>query len=183
MNYSEIKTCDIANGPGVRTSIFVSGCRNRCPECFNSETWDFNAGKLFTDDTVNYILETMKPNYVDGLSILGGEPLEPENQWTILQLIHKVKHDYPNKTIWLWTGFTWYDIFDNVDCRANTKTSHYVVLHTDVLVDGPFELDKKDLMLRFRGSSNQRIIDVKQSSEKGEVVIWHDDPLFEKHEW
>ena len=183
MNYSEIKTCDIANGPGVRTSIFVSGCRNKCPDCFNPETWGFKSGKLFTEDTINYIIETMEPNYVDGLSILGGEPLEPENQFTVLQLINKVKYVYPKKTIWLWTGFVWEDILNNPDCRANSFITHTIISDVDVVVDGPFEKDKKDLMLRFKGSSNQRLIDIHKSCATNEVVIWHDDAIFEKHEW
>ena len=183
MNYSEIKTFDIANGIGVRTSLFVSGCRNKCPGCFNSETWDFNSGKKFTQETINYILKTLEPDYIDGLSILGGEPLEPENQTDILNLVRQVKSEYPDKDIWLWTGFTWHDIFFNINCRACAIPSHAIMYAIDVLVDGPFEEDKKNLLLRFAGSENQRIIDVKKSLEDGHIVEWLDDPVFAKHSW
>lgn len=183
MNYSEIKTFDIANGIGVRTSLFVSGCRNKCPECFNPETWDFNYGKPFTETTINYILGTLEPVYIDGLSILGGEPFELENQPEVFLLADRVKNEFPSKTIWVWTGFTFNDILDNTSCRACTYTSRRILEVIDILVDGPFKKEKKDLLLRFRGSSNQRIIDVQKSLESEQAILWKDDPIFDSHKW
>ena len=181
MKYSEIKLCDIANGVGVRTSLFVSGCRNKCQECFNPETWDFNHGEQFTQETIDYILKTLEEHYIDGLSILGGEPLEPENQSAILTLVRQTKAAYPDKKIWMWTGFTWFDILNNPNCRACTAITRLILHDVDILVDGPFEISNKDITLRFRGSSNQRLIDVRESLKQNKVVIWHDDPIFETH--
>lgn len=183
MNYSNIKTFDIANGIGVRTSLFVSGCRNRCEDCFNSGAWSFDSGKPFTQETIDYICKTLEPEYIDGLSILGGEPLEPENQSAVLSLINQVKTMYPNKQIWMWTGFKWYDILNNKTCRACTEITNLILKKIDILVDGPFIESEKDLLLRFRGSSNQRIIDVQQTLKEGHVVLWKDDEIFETHEW
>ena len=184
MHYSAIKTFDIANGVGVRTSLFVSGCRHKCEGCFNSDAWAFDNGKAFNNDVYDYILQTMSMNYVDGLSILGGEPLEPENQHTVLTLMKKVKETYPNKNIWMWTGFTWEELTDpeyESKCRAQTAELDNILKLTDVLVDGPFELENKDITLRFRGSPNQRIIDVPKSLETGEVVLWDDGPILNNH--
>lgn len=182
MNYSTIKTFDIANGIGCRTSLFVSGCRNHCPECFNPETWNFAHGKLFEQDAINYILDTLAPSYIEGLSILGGEPFEPDNQKDILVLLERVKAIYPNKGVWVWTGFYWDDLFSNT-CRANTPITKDILEKIDVLVDGPFDKDQKALGLRFRGSANQRLIDVPSSLSTGAVVLWEDDPLFDNHNW
>lgn len=173
MNYATIKNCDIANGPGVRVSLFVSGCTHRCKGCFNEVAWDFNYGQPFTQDTVNEILNMLAPDYVKGLTLLGGEPFEPENQPAILDLLRQLKKKYPEKTVWAFSGY----LFDK-DILAGklgpweiTKEYlHYV----DVLVDGPFIESKKDLNLRFRGSSNQRIIDVKKTLQKGEIILWED---------
>ena len=154
MNYMTIKLCDIANGPGVRVSLFVSGCRRHCKGCFNSEAWDFNAGKKYDLNTQNIILHALSEDYIDGLSILGGEPLEPKNMSEIFKLCFYVKRRYPEKTIWLYTGFKIEKLMGN---RKYDDLWRYV----DVIVDGAFEADKKDPTLKFRGSSNQRIIKIK----------------------
>ena len=151
---------DVANGTGVRVSLFVSGCRNHCKGCFNKETWDFNYGEEFTSDTVNEILKLLEPTYIKGLSILGGDPFEPENIKTVLDLCRKVKKRYPLKDIWVYTGY-FYEEFNK----------HPIMNSIDVLVDGQFIEELKDISLRFRGSSNQRIIDVKASISSGSVIL------------
>lgn len=170
MNYADIKTVDVANGTGVRVSLFVSGCRHCCKNCFNREAWDFNYGKVFTERTIEYILEILKPDYIKGLSLLGGEPLEEENQKGLLPLLKKVKEYYPEKTIWCYTGFTFdKDILGNMwENNENTKELFSCI---DVLVDGKYVEELKDLHLNFRGSSNQRIIKVKESLQKGEIIL------------
>ena len=170
MKYATIKKYDVANGPGVRVSIFVSGCNHRCKGCFNEEAWDFNFGYDFTDDTVDEIIEAMKPSYIKGLSLLGGEPFERVNQVGLLKLVRKVKEIYPEKNIWAYSGF----LFDRdivgkqFDMFSETKE---LISYIDVLVDGKFDISKKSLSVLFAGSSNQRIIDVKKSLEKKEVVL------------
>ncbi len=161
MNYAAIKKTDIANGPGVRVSLFVSGCRRHCKNCFNSETWDFNYGNLFGKSTMNEILEALDKEYIEGLSILGGEPFEKENKETVYNVIRTVREKFTNKTIWCYSGFTFEELLE---------TSRNMLELVDVLVDGPFVEEKKNLRLQFRGSENQRIIDVKKSLEKDEVV-------------
>ena len=173
MNYAEIKNCDIANGPGIRVSLFVSGCTHRCKGCFNEIAWDFGYGKPFTKETADCILKMLQPDYIKGLTLLGGEPFEPENQPAILELLRQVKDKYPEKSIWAFSGY----LFDK-DILAGRLgpwgiTKEYLS-YLDVLVDGPFILEKKDLSLRFRGSSNQRIIDVPASLKTGEIVLWED---------
>ena len=150
MNYCEIKKYDIANGDGVRVSLFVSGCRNHCKGCFNPETWDFNYGDLYTEEIENEITEALKPEYISGLTVLGGDPFEPENIEAVTALCKRVKELYPEKTIWVYTGYYFEDFKDRE-----------IMKYIDVLVDGPFEMDKKDISLRFRGSSNQRILNIK----------------------
>ena len=150
MNYCEIKKYDIANGDGVRVSLFVSGCRNHCKGCFNPETWDFNYGDLYTEDVEKEITEALKPEYISGLTVLGGDPFEPENIEAVTALCKRVKELYPEKTIWVYTGYYFEDFKDRE-----------IMKYIDVLVDGPFEMDKKDISLRFRGSSNQRILNIK----------------------
>ena len=171
MNYATIKNCDIANGPGVRVSLFVSGCTHRCKGCFNEVAWDFNYGQPFTQDTVDDILKMLSPDYVKGITLLGGEPFEPENQPAILDLLRKIKSQYPDKSVWAFSGY----LFDKDILSGRLGpweiTKEYLS-YVDVLVDGPFVESKKDLSLRFRGSSNQRIIDVPASLAKGEVVLW-----------
>jgi anaerobic ribonucleoside-triphosphate reductase activating protein len=176
MNYATIKTHDVANGPGVRVSLFVSGCTHHCKNCFNSETWDFHYGQLFTEETVNQILEALKPNYIKGLSLLGGEPFEYVNQLGLLPLVRKVRFLYPEKNIWCYTG---YDYEKDIKCDMMNKwpATKELLSMIDVLVDGEFVEELKDLKLRFRGSSNQRIIDVKRSLTTGEVVLWEDQGL------
>ncbi len=173
MNYAEIKNCDIANGPGVRVSLFVSGCTHRCKGCFNEIAWDFNYGKPFTQETIDSILEMLQPDYIKGLTLLGGEPFEPENQPAILELLRQLKTKYPEKSVWAFSGY----LFDK-DILAGRLgpweiTKEYLG-YLDVLIDGPFVMEKKDLSLRFRGSSNQRIIDVPASLKSGEIVLWED---------
>jgi anaerobic ribonucleoside-triphosphate reductase activating protein len=176
MNYATIKTHDVANGPGVRVSLFVSGCTHHCKNCFNSETWDFHYGQLFTEETVNQILEALKPNYIKGLSLLGGEPFEYVNQLGLLPLVRKVRFLYPEKNIWCYTG---YDYEKDIKCDMMNKwpATKELLSMIDVLVDGEFVEELKDLKLRFRGSSNQRIIDVKRSLSAGEVILWEDQGL------
>ena len=173
MNYATIKDCDIANGPGVRVSLFVSGCTHHCKGCFNEEAWDFNFGKPFTQQTVNDILTMLEPGYIKGLTLLGGEPFEPENQPAILDLLRQVKQKFPEKSIWAFSGY----LFDKDILSGKLGpweiTKEYIDF-LDVIVDGRFVMEKKDLSLRFRGSSNQRIINVPASIQSGEIVLWED---------
>lgn len=170
MNYAEIKKTDIANGPGVRVSLFVSGCRHRCPGCFNDIAWDFDYGKLFDDNVQDELLEALAPKYIAGLTILGGEPFEPENQIELLPFIRRVRERFPNKNIWIFTGF----VFDTEllgESRARCSATDEILSMVDVIVDGRFVESEKDITLRFKGSSNQRIIDVKKSIETGNVAV------------
>lgn len=173
MNYATIKNCDIANGPGVRVSLFVSGCTHRCPGCFNEVAWDFQYGEPFTQQTIDTILKMMEPNHIGGLTLLGGEPFEPQNQPSIVELLRQVKAAYPQKSIWAFSGY----LFDQDILKGRLgpwEITQEFLSYLDVLVDGPFVQAKKDLSLRFRGSSNQRLIDVKASLAKGEIVLWQD---------
>ena len=173
MNYATIKNCDVANGPGIRVSIFVSGCTHRCPGCFNEVAWDFDYGQPFNQGVIDLILSMMKPSHIKGLTILGGEPFEPQNQGPIVELLRQVKEKYPEKSIWAFTGY----IFDRDLLPGKVGdpaiTREYLE-HLDVLVDGPFVEAEKNLTLRFRGSANQRLIDVPASLAKGAVVLWED---------
>ncbi len=170
MNYGEIKDCDIANGEGVRISLFVSGCTHHCKNCFNAKTWDFDFGEEFTQDTENKIIDMLQPNYINGLSLLGGEPFEPENQKVLLPFLRKVKETYPQKTIWCYSGYTVEQILG--ESRANCDTAKDMLSMLDVLVDGEFMQDLYDISLKFRGSSNQRIIDVKKTLAQNEIVLY-----------
>ena len=173
MNYAAIKNCDIANGPGVRVSLFVSGCTHHCPGCFNEVAWDFDYGEPFTQETIDTILDMLSPDYIRGLTLLGGEPFEPRNQGPILELLTQVRHRFPNKTIWAFTGYLFER--DLLSGRLGDRSVTMAYLKClDVLVDGPFIAAKKNLSLRFRGSENQRIIDVPQSVKTGETVLWED---------
>ncbi len=172
MHYATIKNCDIANGPGVRVSLFVSGCTHRCKGCFNEVAWDFDYGTPFTRETVDQILDMLRPSYIRGLTLLGGEPFEPQNQGPILELLRAVKRNYPQKSIWAFSGY----LFETI-CSGRLgkwETTKEYLSYLDVLVDGPFMQEKKNLNLRFRGSENQRLIDVKKSLEAGTVVLWDD---------
>ena len=173
MNYATIKNCDIANGPGVRVSLFVSGCTHRCPGCFNEVAWDFDYGEPFTQDTIDSIISMLKPAYIRGLTLLGGEPFEQQNQGAVVELLRQVKKQYPQKSIWAFSGY----LFDR-DILSGTLgdweiTKEYLS-YLDVLVDGPFIEAKKNLSLRFRGSENQRLIDVPASLASGEIILWQD---------
>ena len=170
MHYATIKKNDIANGTGVRVSLFVSGCTHHCKNCFNPETWNFNYGKPFTKEVEDEIIEALKPDYIKGLTLLGGEPFEPENQKSLLPFVKRVRETYPDKTIWGYSGYT----FDNEllgDSRAHCECTRELLEHIDILVDGEFKEDLKNLSLKFRGSSNQRIIDVQRSLRDGAVVM------------
>ena len=168
MNYSQLIACDTANGEGVRTSLFVSGCTNHCPGCFNQEAQDFNYGKLYTQDTENILLDCIKQPYISGLSILGGDPLCQDDMGliTLNFLAHKV-HSL-GKTVWLWTGFKW----ENFNFTDNFSLQSLLLSACDVVVDGPFVEAEKDLSLAFRGSRNQRIIDVRETLGKGEIILY-----------
>lgn len=169
MNYADIKIADVANGQGVRVSLFVSGCNHHCKGCFNQCAWDFNYGKKFTEKEEQQIIDYMNHNYISGLSLLGGEPLEPKNQEGLLPLVKKVKEKFPDKNIWCYTGFDFEkDIVEKM--AKNNETTKELLKYIDIIVDGKFEEDKKDLKLQFRGSSNQKIVDVKQSLQTGQIV-------------
>lgn len=161
MHYGNIKTLDIADGEGIRTSLFVSGCTHRCRGCFQPETWDFGYGEEYTPETESAIIESLKPPYVDGLSVLGGEPFEPENQRVLVGLLGKVREAYPEKNVWVYSGYTWEELTS--ESRARCEVTDEMLSLIDVLVDGEFVESLRDMRLRFRGSSNQRIIDVKES--------------------
>lgn len=173
MRYASIKKCDVANGTGIRVSIFVSGCHHHCKGCFNTDAWDFNYGNEFTNETQEKILEALDKDYIQGLTLIGGEPLEYVNQKGLLPLVKKVKERFPNKTIWCYTGYLFdKEIMENMYKKwPETKE---LISSIDVIVDGKFEEDLRDLNLKFKGSSNQRIIDVKKSLENNEIVIVKD---------
>jgi len=170
MYYGNIKKLDIANGDGVRVSLFVSGCRNRCEGCFQPETWNFEYGRPFTAETEAAILKALEPSYVNGLTLLGGEPFEPENQRELVKLLRRVRKEYPGKNVWCYSGYTLEQILG--DGHPHCEVSQEMLSMMDVLVDGRFTLALKDISLRFRGSSNQRIIDLKRSRAQGEIVLW-----------
>lgn len=172
MYYGEIKKLDIADGPGCRVSLFVSGCRNHCPGCFNEETWDFCYGREYTEETEAYILELLKPDYIDGLSLLGGDPFEPENQMVLVKLLHRVRRTYPEKTVWAYTGYTLEDL-QTEGFRARCAATDEMLSLIDILVDGPFVLALKDISLRFRGSGNQRVLDLRETLKTGEICLSH----------
>ena len=186
MNYGNIKYYDIANGPGVRTSLFVSGCRNRCKDCFQPETWNFHYGKPFTETNMNNILQSLEPEYITGFTILGGEPFEPENQETVQNILKAVRKKYPKISIWMYTGFTLQFIDDRwtlkafrkdeadpeAENRAETEYLQDILNMIDVLVDGPFLPEKKNIMLSFRGSENQRLIDIQHSFQEKQICLW-----------
>ena len=177
MNYAEIKPCDIANGIGVRVSIFVSGCTHHCKGCFNEITWDFNYGKKFTVNTISNILELLNKSYISGLSILGGEPFEHNNQIALLPLLKEIKTRFPQKDIWCYTGYDYEKDLLETMCPKWEETRQ-MLSYIDILIDGEFIEAKKDLALRFRGSSNQRIIKVQESLASNQVILWDDSKDF-----
>lgn len=170
MHYATIKNCDIANGPGVRVSLFVSGCTHHCKGCFNQEAWDFDYGQPFTEATIAEILDMLRPSFIRGLTLLGGEPFEPENREEVLSLLRRVKAELPEKSVWAFSGY----LYDRDILSGRLGNTREYLSYLDVLVDGPFVESKKNLALRFRGSENQRLIDVPASLKAGEVVLWQD---------
>ena len=170
MHYGKINKCDIANGEGIRVSLFVSGCRNRCKGCFQPETWDFNYGNKFTDATVTEIFAAVDNPSVRGLTILGGEPMEPENQAELLPFLRRFKDKFPHKTVWIYTGNTYEELTG--EHRNHTEHTEELLSFVDILVDGRFIEEEKSLGLRFRGSKNQRVIDMNQTRKNGSLTIW-----------
>ena len=173
MHYGEIKNCDIANGIGVRVTLFVSGCTNRCPGCFQPETWDFHYGQPFTAETEEKLLEMLSPSFINGLTLLGGDPFEPDNQRSLVPFLRRVRERYPKKTVWAFTGFVYEDLLregSHPRCEATDELLGMV----DVLVDGPFVEAKHEVGLRFRGSTNQRLIDMNETRRQGRIVLWDD---------
>ena len=171
MNYGTIKPTDIANGEGVRVSLFVSGCTHHCPGCFNYVTWDFNYGKPFTKETEDEILNLLLRNYIDGLSLLGGEPMEPCNQRCLVNLVDRFKEKYPNKTLWIYSGYT-YDEDLIPGGKAYCEVTDMILDQCDVMIDGEFIESLKDISLKFRGSSNQRILNIRETRKRNAIVFW-----------
>ncbi len=172
MHYGELKKCDIANGIGVRVTLFVSGCTNHCPDCFQPQTWDFDYGKAFTDETKAEIFAELDKSYVNGLTVLGGEPFEPRNQRELLPLLREVRERYPDKTIWCFTGFRLEDELLREGSYPRCEVTDGMLACIDVLVDGRFVKELKDISLQFRGSRNQRVIDMNRTRETGTVTLW-----------
>ena len=172
MNYATIKTCDIANGTGVRVSLFVSGCTHHCPGCFNSQAWDFTYGEPFDEDVQDYLLSLLSRSYIEGLTLLGGEPFETENQRALLPFLERVKRELPEKTVWAYSGYTYEQLTGTGApvCEATAKILGLI----DILVDGRFIEEKKNIRLLFRGSENQRIIDMSKTRAAGAPVLWEE---------
>lgn len=168
MNYAELKTYDVANGPGIRVSLFVSGCTHHCPDCFNEEAWDFDYGKPFTDEVIDQIIETLSFGAYRGVTFLGGEPLDPRNQKDVLKCAKKIKEAYPDKDIWIFSGY----LYEQLTGDMKNDDLDELLSLVDVLVDGPYIKEQRNLMLLFRGSENQRLIDMNATRDKGEIVIW-----------
>jgi len=171
MHYCNIKRFDIADGPGVRVTLFVSGCRNKCKGCFQPETWDFSYGDVFTREVEDEILECLSLPYITGLTLLGGEPFEPENQIALVPFLKRVREKFPEKAIWAYSGYT-YETLINPEMHPHTDVTEEMLSLIDVLVDGKFVEELKDITLLFRGSSNQRLLDMRKTLEKGEAVLW-----------
>lgn len=171
MNYGQVYYNDVANGAGCRTALFVSGCTHHCKGCFNEMTWDFNYGEPYTKEVEDDIIRSLEPSYIDGLTILGGEPMEVVNQKVVRTLLERIKKEVPRATIWIYSGYTWDELTDNGNRRCHSEDTMPILRMLDVLVDGEFIEEKRDLMLRFRGSSNQRVIDVPATLDKGEIVL------------
>ena len=173
MNYCELKKFDIANGLGVRTVLFVSGCTNHCEECFQPQTWDFSYGKPFTEEVEAEIIESCKPYYVNGLTLLGGEPFEPTNQRALLPFLHRFRKSCPDKSVWCFTGFTLDEELWRDGSYPRCEATDEMLSLIDVLVDGRYVKALKDISLRFRGSSNQRVIDMKETLREGQIILWN----------
>ncbi|QNL44026.1 anaerobic ribonucleoside-triphosphate reductase activating protein [Oscillibacter hominis] len=172
MYYGEIKNCDIANGEGVRVSLFVSGCTNHCEQCFQPQTWAFDYGRPFTAKTEEELLSLLAPDYISGLTLLGGEPFEPENQRALVPFLHRVRRTLRRKTIWSFSGFTYEELL-SPDSYPHCEVTEEMLGLLDVLVDGRYVAALHDISLRFRGSSNQRLIDLNQSRKAGRIVLWN----------
>ena len=172
MNYATIKKRDIANGPGVRVSLFVSGCTHRCPGCFNDIAWDFSYGEPFTEAVQEELLEALDSEYVKGFSLLGGEPFEPQNQRALLPFLQKLRARLPQKTVWCYSGYTLEELTGVRESRCRCEVTDEMLALVNVLVDGRFMEEKKNIRLRFRGSENQRLIDMDKTREMGEIVLW-----------
>lgn len=170
MNYGAIKKCDIANGVGVRTVLFASGCTHHCKGCFQPETWNFDYGERYTKETEDEIIESLRPDYVDGITLLGGEPFEPENQRELVKLLRRIKKELPQKTVWSFSGYTYEELTG--DSRAVCEVTNEMLSMLDVLVDGEFVEAKRNISLRFRGSENQRLIDMNKTRKEGKIVLW-----------
>ncbi len=173
MHYGEIKNCDIANGEGVRVSLFVSGCTNHCENCFQPQTWAFDYGQPFTAETENAILDMLRPDYIAGLTLLGGEPMEPNNQRALLPFLQRIRREFPQKNIWCFTGFTLDEELMKDGSYPRCEVTDDVLAQIDVLVDGRFVQALHDISLLFRGSSNQRLIDMAATRKEGRIVPWH----------
>lgn len=172
MHYAGIKNFDIANGEGCRVTLFVSGCTNCCDGCFQPETWDFHHGQLYTKETEKELIHLLENQHIDGLTLLGGEPFEPANQVVLVQLLRRVKQVLPEKSIWCFTGFVYdRDLLKNQ--RKYTKVTDEMLSYIDILVDGPFKLGEKDLSLWFRGSKNQRVINMKETRNSSSIILYH----------
>jgi len=170
MNYANIHMFDVANGPGCRTSLFVSGCTHHCKGCFNSMTWDFSYGNPFTKEVQDQLIEDSQPNYIDGFTILGGEPMEVQNQAALRPFLERIKEELPDKTIWIYSGYTYEELTDTNNTRCHSDDTDAILSIIDVLVDGEFQIDKKNISLKFRGSSNQRVIDVPATRSREKIV-------------
>lgn len=183
MRFGEIKENDIANGVGVRTTLFVSGCRHHCEGCFQPQTWSFSFGREFTDEVADRIIESMRPAWVNGLTLLGGEPFEVENQRSLVPFLRRVRVELPGKSVWAYSGFTWEELTGERESRCRCEVTDEMLGLIDVLVDGPFVEGLHDISLRFRGSANQRIIDVPATLAAGAIVLWGEDPLLARGIW
>ncbi|MEG0367268.1 MAG: anaerobic ribonucleoside-triphosphate reductase activating protein [Coprobacillus sp.] len=172
MHFATIKEVDIANGAGVRVSLFVSGCTHRCQDCFNDIAWDFQYGEEFTQETIDYILKALSPSYIKGLSLLGGEPMEPSNQQGLLPLLRQFKQMYPDKDVWCYSGYVLEELLEGG--KAHIDITNEILNDIDILVDGKFVAELKDIRLKFRGSSNQRIIDMKKTIQSKNIVLWEE---------
>jgi len=170
MNYGQVFYADTANGIGARISLFVSGCTHHCPGCFNEETWDFNFGDPFTKEVEDDIIEHLRPSYIDGLSLLGGEPMEAQNQRALLPFLERLKQEVPHATVWIYSGYTFEELLDTENRRCHTEATRRILELADILVDGKFILAEKDVKLRFRGSRNQRILELKESLKENRPV-------------
>lgn len=170
MYYGALKKCDIANGAGVRVTLFVSGCTNHCPDCFQPQTWDFRYGQPFTAETEEALLEALDRPYISGLTLLGGEPFEPDNQRALLPFLRRLRRQLPDKTVWAFSGYTWEELTGQ--SRARCEATGALLSLVDVLVDGEFVEALRDISLRFRGSSNQRLLDVPASLAAGRPIPW-----------